>query len=103
MQAEVDTWRKPLEDALKEDRKIIRLEIISNDEFLRLEESIAVALQSKLKAHALVTASPEFDWWQIQGMWPREIEGWTVLIRRVKVQGQVRPSMQMPPIAAKRS
>lgn len=91
------SWRKPLEDALKEKIRIMRLEITS-EQLVDLEDTIQDTVMRRAKAQALVTQRPNFEWWSMTGLWPRDDGGWTVLLRLTPYNVQMQ---QMPMSAIK--
>lgn len=107
MSKEFDELKVLLEGALKEGKMILQFDL-SGADLVRLEAVLQQTLIDKLKSGALISTAPRFEWWQESGVWPIHGEvgrdektgmgiagtiGWTVLIRRVPVQGQVRPEV----------
>lgn len=86
-----DTWRAPLEGALKEGLRVLRLELADEHALLALEDSIQATIMSKAKAQALVTQQPQFEYFTMAGLWPRADGGWTILLRRSPINVQMRP------------
>lgn len=88
-----DTWRAPLEGALKDGQRVIRLELADEHALLALEDSIQATIMSKAKAQSLVTQQPQFEYFTVAGLWPRDDGGWTVLLRRTPLNVQMRPML----------
>jgi|SRR5579864_1160967 len=72
---------------------VLRFEFDEDDELAALEKLLQETVAKKLNTGALVSVAPQFEWWAESGVWPRYPGGWTVLLRRAKVQGQVRPDV----------
>lgn len=85
--------KKALEEAIKRGETLIRLEMPNSASLASLEKMLQATAMSKMNAGALVSVSPNFEWWAMGGLWPLHPEGWTVLLRRAQYQGQVRPDV----------
>lgn len=101
---EESTKLKELLDGALKDKTLLSFDV-SLPDLSVLEEVLTKTMQSKLNSGALVSTAPQFDWWQEAGVWPIHgvvssdgkeaiaTIGWTVLLRRVRIQGQVRPDV----------
>lgn len=82
-----------LERALREGHMVVRLSLMDDAALVNLEKVLQDYVAKKLNAGALVSVAPQFEWWTESGVWPMYPQGWTVLLRRARVQGQVRPDI----------
>lgn len=82
-----------LEGALKAGQMVVRLSLMDDHALVELEKVLQEYVAKKLNAGALVSIAPQFEWWQESGVWPMYPQGWTVLLRRARVQGQVNPAV----------
>lgn len=74
--------------ALKGDRLVFSLSLVDDDALQQFEQSLARELESKMKAAAMVSLAPSFDWWQPAGLWPEvDRPGWRVLLRKTRFSG----------------
>ena len=82
-----------LGNALKVGQLVMRFDMPDNESLVALEKFLQDSVQSKVKASALVSMTPQFDWWQEAALWPIYPTGWTVLLRRVIIRGQVQQNV----------
>lgn len=74
-----------------ESSMLLRIDLENTDELATFQVEANKKLDSLFKRYELLGARPLFKWWQIQGTWPRDDGGWTVLLARATFEGRVRP------------
>lgn len=84
-------WKDLFEGALKENRMLMRYDLLTDDQLVELEMFIGASMQAKAKAGVLASVAPSFEWYNGAGLGPREGSGWTVLLRKVTVNVQQQP------------